>query len=71
MVKFIMSENDLKDLQNPNSIASTTMKDLGIKEEDQIAWWSMYKVAIMDGILADRLNQINTNMKTWVLHKSI
>lgn len=70
MVKFITSENDLKDLHNPNSIASTTMKDLGIQEEDRIAWWSVYKVAITDGI-ADRRNQINTNMKTWILRKSI
>jgi regulator of replication initiation timing len=69
VIKFITSENDLKDLQNPNSIASTTMKDLGIKEEDRIAWWSVYKVAITDGI-ADRRNQINTNMKTWVVRKS-
>ena len=69
VIKFITSENDLKYLENPNSIASTTMKDLGIKGEDRIAWWSVYKVAITDGI-ADRRNQINTNMKTWVVRKS-
>jgi regulator of replication initiation timing len=69
-VKFITSENELKDLQDPESIAGTTMNDLGIKEEDRIAWWSVYKVAITDGI-ADRRNQINTNMKTWVLRKYI
>ena len=69
-VKFITSENELKDLENPHSIASHTMDELKIKEEDRIAWWSVYKVAITDGI-ADRQNQINTNMKNWVLRKSI
>jgi hypothetical protein len=69
-VKFITSEDELKDLENPNSIASHTMDELNIKKEDRIAWWSVYKVAITDGI-ADRRNQINTNMKKWVLHKSI
>lgn len=68
VVKFITSESELKDLENPHSIASHTMNDLGIKEEDRIAWWSVYKVAITDGI-ADRRNQINTNMKKWVLRK--
>lgn len=53
LVKFIRSKNELKGLQNPKSIAGTKMNDLGIKEEDRIAWWSVYKVAIMDGI-ADR-----------------
>jgi hypothetical protein len=52
-VKFITSKNKLKGLPNPESIAGTTMNDLGIKEEDRIAWWLVYKVAIMDGI-ADR-----------------
>ena len=37
-------------------------------EEDQIAWWSVYKVAITDGI-AEHQNVINTNMKKWVLCK--
>jgi hypothetical protein len=68
VVKFITSENELKDLDNPHSIASHTMNDLAIKEEDRIAWWSVYKVAITDGI-AERRNVINTNMKKWVLRK--
>ena len=50
VVKFITNENALKDLENPHSIASHTMNELGIKEEDCIAWWSVYKVAITDGI---------------------
>jgi hypothetical protein len=44
------------------------MGELNIKQEDRIAWWAVYKVAITDGI-ADRRNHVNTNMKKWVLRK--
>lgn len=67
-VKFITSENELRDLESPSSIANHTMDELEIAQEDRIAWWAVYKVAITDGI-AERRNQINMNMKQWVVSK--
>ena len=67
-VKFITSDNELRDLESPNSIANHKMDEVNIKQEDRIAWWAVYKVAITDGI-ADRRNHVNTNMKKWVLRK--
>jgi hypothetical protein len=67
-VKFITSENELRDLVSPSSIANHTMDELEIAQEDRIAWWAVYKVAITDGI-AERRNQINMNMKQWVVSK--
>jgi hypothetical protein len=46
------------------------MDELGILQEDQIAWWAVYKVAVTDGI-AEWRNQINMNMKQWVVHKCL
>ena len=69
-VKFITSENELRDLVSPSSIANHTMDELEIAQEDRIAWWAVYKVAITDGI-AERRNQINMNMKQWVLSKCL
>jgi hypothetical protein len=71
IVKFITSENELRDLESPSSIANHTMEDeLGITQEDRIAWWAVYKVAVTDGI-AERRNQINMNMKQWVVRKCL
>jgi regulator of replication initiation timing len=69
-VKFITSENELRDLVSPSLIANHTMDELDIAQEDRIAWWAVYKVAITDGI-AERRNQINMNMKQWVLSKCL
>jgi regulator of replication initiation timing len=68
VVKFITSEKELRDLESPNSIANHVMDELNIEEEDRIAWWAVYNVAVTDGI-TDRRNHINTNMKKWVLRK--
>ena len=68
VVKFITSEKELRDLESPNSIANHVMGELKIEEEDRIAWWAVYNVAVTDGI-TDRRNHINTNMKKWVLRK--
>jgi hypothetical protein len=65
VVKFITSENELRDLESPSSIANHTMDELGILQEDRIAWWAVYKVAVTDGI-AEWRNQINMNMKQWL-----
>jgi hypothetical protein len=70
VVKFITSENELRDLESPSSIANHTMDELGILQEDRIAWWAVYKVAVTDGI-AERRNQINMNMKQWVVRKCL
>jgi hypothetical protein len=70
VVKFITSENELRDLESPSSIANHTMDELGILQEDQIAWWAVYKVAVTDGI-AEWRNQINMNMKQWVVRKCL
>ena len=70
VVKFITSENELRNLESPSLIANHTMDELGILQEDRIAWWAVYKVAITDGI-AERRNQINMNMKQWVLSKCL
>ena len=67
-VKSITSENELRDLVSPSSIANHTMDELEIAQEDQIAWWAVYNVAITDGI-AEWRNQINMNMKQWVVSK--
>jgi hypothetical protein len=70
VVKFITSENELRDLESPSSIANHTMDELGILQEDRIAWWAVYKVAVTDGI-AEQRNQINMNMKQWVVCKCL
>ena len=70
-VKFITSENELRDLVSPSLIANHTTDKLEIaQEDDRIAWWAVYKVAITDGIAKWR-NQINMNMKQWVLSKCL